>query len=923
MSSKSKAEADVYKNMLMKPLIETLSDLKKKGATQQEITDYMMAKHGLERNVVMAGRNAKTAFDEYQKTTPNGNKTLQDFIDSYRENDYAGLTALTGEKEVVDAELAAQQMVDSFESNFPTDELWKKTNACTKATLSKLYESGILDKDTYEGVRDMYENYIPLRGWDEKTSDEVYGYLTDKSGPMNGSIMKKAEGRKSKAGDPIATIATMAESGISQGNRNLMKQRFLNLVLNNPSDAVSVNSLWLKHNEITDEWNPVFPDNIEDNDTAAEVEQKVKDFEEKMEQLSESSPDMYKHGKDTVGIPYIVKDQNRREHQVLVKRNGRTYVLTINGNPRAAQALNGLSNPDVEMKGTIGNILKAGEYINRQMSAFYTTRNPNFIASNFIRDALYANSMVWVKEKPNYALRYHRNFGKVNPKRLKSLLSKHENGTLDMSKPIERLFHQFMMNGGETGYTVQRDIDKHKQAIKKELSVMGDNIPVRKAINILGEQFDDLNRAVENCARFAAFFTSRQMGRSIDRSIYDAKEISVNFNKKGSGAKFLGTNGQTKLGNIGAFVSGGGRIGYVFWNAAIQGTFNAGKAIKNHPAKGIGMLAATFLLGALVPALAGDGDGDDDKNYYNLPDFVRRSNICFRIGDKWITIPLSVEMRAMYGMGELATSVMSGNEKLSAGEISRKIAEQISQTLPLDFMEGDGGLSAMIPSSVKPLWEAHTNKDWTGLPLYKDTQFNKNMPEWTKAYNRTNKLMVKLSEESNRVSGGDKYTKGWADWNPAIIEHLLEGVFGGVTTTINQMVKTGETISGERDFDWRNIPIASRVVKNADERTQMRNVNEKYFKYVDEYNRTKQRIKGYEEEADNGSLEYAEKIDFLNNSPEFRRYEIMEDYISDIISLNEDIKDSESDEERKTYQDEQNELKKEMLEAIMESGGNK
>ena len=923
MSSKSKAEADVYKNMLMKPLIETLSDLKKKGATQQEITDYMMAKHGLERNVAMAGRNAKTAFGEYQKTTPNGNKTLQDFIDSYRENDYAGLTALTGEKEVVDAELSAQQMVDSFESNFPTDELWKKTNACTKATLSKLYESGILDKDTYEGVRDMYENYIPLRGWDEKTSDEVYGYLTDKSGPMNGSIMKKAEGRKSKADDPIATIATMAESGISQGNRNLMKQRFLNLVLNNPSDAVSVNSLWLKHNEITDEWNPVFPDNIEDNDTAAEVEQKVKDFEEKMEQLSESSPDMYKHGKDTVGIPYIVKDQNRREHQVLVKRNGRTYVLTINGNPRAAQALNGLSNPDVEMKGTIGNILKAGEYINRQMSAFYTTRNPNFIASNFIRDALYANSMVWVKEKPNYALRYHRNFGKVNPKRLKSLLSKHENGTLDMSKPIERLFHQFMMNGGETGYTVQRDIDKHKQAIKKELSVMGDNIPVRKAINILGEQFDDLNRAVENCARFAAFFTSRQMGRSIDRSIYDAKEISVNFNKKGSGAKFLGTNGQTKLGNIGAFVSGGGRIGYVFWNAAIQGTFNAGKAIKNHPAKGIVMLAATFLLGALVPALAGDGDGDDDKNYYNLPDFVRRSNICFRIDDKWITIPLSVEMRAMYGMGELATSVMSGNEKLSAGEISRKIAEQISQTLPLDFMEGDGGLSAMIPSSVKPLWEAHTNKDWTGLPLYKDTQFNKNMPEWTKAYNRTNKLMVKLSEESNRVSGGDKYTKGWADWNPAIIEHLLEGVFGGVTTTINQMVKTGETISGERDFDWRNIPIASRVVKNADERTQMRNVNEKYFKYVDEYNRTKQRINGYEEEADNGSLEYAEKIDFLNNSPEFRRYEIMEDYISDIKSLNEDIKDSESDEERKTYQDDQNELKKEMLEAIMESGGNK
>lgn len=918
MSSKNQAEADVYKNLLMKPLLSTIATLESKGASQADITDYMMAKHGLERNEVMANHDAQTAFDEYQKNTSNGKKSLQDFINECRKRDYSGLTALTETDDVTTAETVAQQMVDDFEDSYLTDTLWDRINACTKATLSKLYESGIISKDVYEKTRDMYEYYIPLRGWDEKTSDEVYGYLTDKSGPMNGSIMKKAEGRTSKADDPIATIAAMAESGISQGNRNLMKQRFLNFVLNNPSDAVSVNNLWLRHDDTNDSWEPVFAD-LNENDTADEVERKVRDFEDKMEQLAEQDPENYKHGRDAVGIPYIVKNQNMREHQVMVKRNGMTYVLTINGSPRAAQALNGLSNPNVEMQGTIGNILKAGEYVNRQMSAFYTTRNPNFVASNFIRDALYANSMVWVKEQPNYAIRYHKNFGKVNPVRLKMLLAKHTKGTLDMNDPEEKMFYQFMMNGGETGYTVQRDIEKHKKAIKKEVAIMGDKIPVREALRILGEQFDDWNRAVENCARFAAFMTSRQMGRSIDRSIYDAKEISVNFNKKGSGSKFLGAKEQTKIGNLSAFVSGGGRIGYVFWNAAIQGTYNTGKAIKQHPRKGLAMLAATFLLGALIPALAGDGDGDDDKNYYNLPDFVRRSNICFRIGDKWITIPMSVEMRAMYGLGELATSVMSGNEKLSGEEIAKKIAEQMSQMLPLDLMEGNGGLSALTPSSVKPAWEAYINKDWTGLPLYKDTEFNKNMPEWTKAYNRTSSLMVKLSELSNRVSGGDKYTKGWADWNPAIVEHLLEGVFGGVTTTINQMVKTVETATGEREFDWRNIPIASRVVKNADERTQMRNVNEKYFKYVDEFNKTKQRMTGYEREVDSGAMEYAEKIDFLNNSPEFRRYEIMEDYISDINSLNTDIKEAESDEERKSYQDEQNALKKKMIEAIKQS----
>lgn len=80
----------------------------------------------------------------------------------------------------------------------------------------------------------------------------------------------------------------------------------------------------------------------------------------------------------------------------------------------------------------------------------------------------------------------------------------------------------------------------------------------------MGERFDEYNRAVENCARFAAFMTSREMGRSIDRSIYDAKEISVNFNKKGSGAKFYDSTGQTKAGNASALVSGLGRSGYVF-----------------------------------------------------------------------------------------------------------------------------------------------------------------------------------------------------------------------------------------------------------------------------------------------------------------------------------------------------------------------
>jgi hypothetical protein len=916
LSSVNKAEADAFAYLLFKPMLAEVSKLAQNGVEREELTDYMMAKHGLERNRVMAERDAQQDYDLYLKNHPAGNKTLQDFIDDYRERDYAGLTALTGFEDVVSAEAEAQQMVDDYEQAHETTALWEKVNAVSRAILSKSYECGMMSKAAFNKVSDMYEFYIPLRGFDEKTSSEAYAYLTHKQSVFNAPI-KKAQGRMSKADDPFANLQSMAESAIMQGNRNkLVKQRFLNFALNHPSDLVSVSDLWLEYDAKNDEWKPVFPDNIEIDDTPEVVEQKIQDFEEKMEQLSESEPDKYKHGKDTVNIPYrVVENRDLRQHQIVVKRGGRDYVLTINGNPRVAQALNGQTNPDNDTSGAIGAILHAGEKVNRQLSAFYTTRNPDFIVSNFVRDMLYTNSMVWIKESPNYALRFHRNFGKANIIKMKRLLAKHRKGTLDMNDKTEAMFHQFMMNGGETGYANIRDIEQHKNDIRKELKKSNGKMPVRKALDLLGERFDELNRAVENCARFAAFMTSREMGRSIDRAIYDAKEISVNFNKKGSGAKFYNTAGQTKVGNAAALMSGLGRSGFVFWNAAIQGTANFGKQAKLHPAKAFTGAAVMFLLGSIIAFLGGSDDDDDDKNaYYNLPEYVRRSNILFSIGGYWISIPLPVEYRAFYGMGELMTSTFNGKEHLTGGEIANAIAGQVTQILPIDFLEGGGGLNAFVPSAVKPLWEAYVaEKSWTGMPLYKDTPYNKDMPEWTKAYKSANKYIVGLANVLNETTGGDPYTKGNIDLNPAKIEYVLNGYFGGVSGTVDKMVKTAETLSGTRDYDPRNVLLMNRLVKAGDERTEYRAINNEYFRLKKEYDQLKNRLKHYEEDTDNGIFDYAEKIDFLYNSPEYERYEIFENYRRDIDNLYNELAEVVDDEERKDIEAELNELKKEMI----------
>ena len=916
LSSVNKAEADAFAHILFKPMLDEVAKLARTEAEREELTDYMMAKHGLERNKVMAECDAQKDFAEYQKQHPKGTKTLQDFIDECRKRDYAGLTALTGMEEIVDAEAEAQAMVDEYENAHDTTALWSKVNAVSKAILSKSYECGIMSKETYDSVRDMYEFYIPLRGFDEKTSAETYAYLTHKQSIFNAPI-KKAEGRRSKADDPFANLQSMAESAIMQGNRNkLVKQKFLNFALNHPSDLVSVSDLWLQYDAVSNEWKPIFPDNIDINDSPEEVERKMNEFEDKMKQLAESAPDNYKHGKDAANIPYrVIENRDLRQHQVVVKRNGRDYLITINGNPRVAQALNGQTNPDNDTSGAIGAILRAGEKINRQLSAFYTTRNPDFVVSNFMRDMLYTNSMVWIKESPNYALRFHRNYTKVNPVMMKRLLAKHRKGTLDMNDKTEVMFYQFMMNGGETGYANIRDIEQHKNDIRKELKKANGKLPIKKALSFLGERFDELNRAVENSARFAVFITSREMGRSIDRAIYDAKEISVNFNKKGSGAKFYNTAGQTKTGNVSALISGLGRSGYVFWNAAIQGTTNFGKQAKHHPAKAFTGAAVMFLLGAVIAYLGGDDDDDDNKNaYYNLPEYVRRSNILFCIGDHWISIPLPVEYRAFYGMGELMTSTFNGKEHLTGAEIAEAIAGQVTQILPIDFLEGSGGLNAFVPSAAKPLWEAFVvEKSWTGMPLYKDTPYNKDMPEWTKAYKSANKHIVGLANVINEATGGDLYTKGTIDLNPAEIEYVFNGYFGGVFSTVDKLSKTAATIAGTRDYDPRSVLILNRLVKAGDERTEYRAVNNEYFRLKEEHDRLKTRLKHYEEDTDNGIFDYAEKIDFLYNSPEYERYEIFENYQSDIDGLYNELKEAADDEERKNIETELNQVKKEMI----------
>ena len=942
LSSVNQAECSEFGQRLFKPLLKEAARLAKTAEERAELTDYMMAKHGLERNEVMARRDArKKAEEELAKELKEAEKSGKDAVDDvkrkmkdrtdelYRENrkrDYAGLTALTGMPYVQDAEDEARRMVADYEREHAVKTLWDRVNAVNAATLLKSYESGMISRETYDDIRGMYKNYIPLRGFDEKTAEDVYAYVSSEGrGGFNAPI-KAAKGRKSKADDPFANMEAMAESAIMQGNRNvLVKQRFMNFAVNHPSDLVSISDLWLWKNDATGEWQPLNAGGIRgteaigEDDTPAEVARKMRDFEVAVEQAAKDDPEHFMRQKENPAVPYrVVESRDLRQHQVIVRRNGRDYVLTINGNPRAAQALNGLTNPDNDISGVVGKMMRFCEKVNRELSVFYTTRNPDFVVSNFLRDMMYANTMVWVKETPNYAVRFHMNVLKLNPAKMKLLLAKFRKGTLNDKDETERMFRQFMMNGGETGYSSVKDIDRRKNDIRRELKKYNGKIPLQGAYTLLGERLDEYNRAVENCARFAAFMTSRQMMRSIDRSIYDAKEISVNFNKKGSGAKFIDAKGQTWLGRIAAGLSSAGRTLYVFFNAAIQGTANYARQFRRHPVKALTGAAVMYLLGTLMAHIGGSGDDDDEKgnSYWDLPEWTRRSNIMFRAGGQWVCIPLPVEYRVFYGMGELAVSAIEGREQLTPGELASAVAAQLSQALPIDLLEGGGGLHALWPSIAKPGVEAYTNTSWTGLPIYRDNDFNKDKPEWTKAYRNANKYLVAVAEKLNEATGGDKYTKGAVDINPARVEYLLNGYFGGVSGTVDKLVKSAETLAGQREYDPRNFLLLNRVVKKGDERTAQRAVNNEYERMEHEYKVLGDRLRGYRHDTTYGIFDFAEKANIIYNSPEYMEmmeFNACKKAVDKCWTL---IKNSASPEDAKGYEEKINGMKRDIVERL-------
>lgn len=933
LSSKNTAEMETYGKHFFRPLMEEVGNLINNGNTYDEIKRYVFAKHGLERNEVFAQRDARNAAtekywkqkeavyreyddgklseDEYEEKMQELQLAEKEFFEQkYEENrlrDYSGLTSLTEDEENYEA--LAQDIIDNFERDNDVTALWKAINNATKETLKKTYESGLMSKSIYEKVNNQFNYYIPLRGWNEDTASDVYEYLQSEVSPVNATL-KSAKGRMSLADDPFATIGNMAESNIFMSNRNLMKQRFMNMVLNHPSDLVSLSEAWYVMDNATGDWILSTPD-INENDKAEEIRQKLEEHEERMEHLAKNGEAT--KVKEGLNINYRISDRQAKEHMIVVKRNGKEYVMYVNGNPRAAQAINGLTNPNVNEHPVwkwVGNL-------NRQLAANFTTRNPAFVATNLSRDLIYSVSSTYVKEGTAYGNKFVANIPKAMRTVMRNLRGKEGKAMEDI------YFKEFFANGGETGYANLKDVEAYKKFVKNEIGKITGKKDYFRYLKACASFFSMLNRWAENVSRFNAYMTSREMGKNIFDSVSDAKEITVNFNKKGAGYKTKGFFGLT---------SGTFRELFLFFNAGVQALNNFSKLAAKNKKGFIKLIGGFTAAGYIVPilntlAMSMFGDDGDDDYYNNLSEWVRRNNLCLYIGGgKFLTVPLPIELRAFYGLGEMAYQETAGNGHGSK-HIAYDVINQLTELMPINPLGNNGDMvSSFTPDFGKPIAQIIRNKDFTGKPIYKENSFNEYMPEWTKTYNGTSKWLKNLSEWSNDISGGNKYKRGLINFNPAKVEHLFESYFGGLAKTINQASNTlvagiESAIEGDKSDDliWRNAPVLNRFVNDgSDDRTSFSKLNRRYYELYDVYRDVKQEINGYKNEIISGNFNYLEELSELQNSKEYDIYKVFEQYRKSMDKLNKLEKSfSESNKsERKKIENRMMEIKQEIIKRI-------
>jgi hypothetical protein len=621
-------------------------------------------------------------------------------------------------------------------------------------------------------VVDPYNFYVPLRGLldqDNPTNeDDSPGNRTTPGLGARGREDRRATGRYDYATDIVANVFAQNSSAIVRAERNKVGQSFLNLLRSDPS--------------MTDAYAEVLP-----------YAPKIK---------------VSRNGKMVeVPDPKAYDDPDI----LVVKEDGKeTFVRFVD--TTMAGAMNGKNGLSIETgRGLIGVMGK----INRYLATINTSYNPEFIITNMIRDLTTAGVQINQFEMSGLTADALRGV----PSALKGIRSSIRDN--DNSSEWAKIYRDFAEAGGQNSTNQMNSIADYMDEIT---SMLGDisqsgirgkwsavkNGFVGKGVGSVLDFLEDYNTVVENGIRVSAYKALLDRGVSRERAAQAARNVTVNFAKRGDYGQLMG-----------AF--------YLFYNASIQGSFallNAATRSKKVQKILLGVAASGFVMDA-VNGMLSDEDEDGERIYDKIPDHVLEHNLVIMdflgASDRgYITIPLPYGINMPFNTGRALSRY--ARDGYSIGEAGTSIMSTVLDVInPLGGTESFENFAA--PTVLDPVIDVLGNEDFASKPIYKEgLPFDRTPAPASQLYwSTTSPSAIWIANNLNSLTGGNEVRPGLIDMSPDIIQFWFEFVTGGIGRFAMNSAEVPFTVAEEgiTAENIRNIPFVKKVIGSVSEREDM------------------------------------------------------------------------------------------------------
>ncbi|MBP7517794.1 MAG: hypothetical protein KA768_08160, partial [Desulfobulbus sp.] len=668
---------------------------------------------------------------------------------------------------------------DEFLLGLPADrravyaDIARKWDALIQRTRETLVEYELEDQETIDSWANAFQHYVPLN-----REDMDGGKGIGQGFSVKGSSTKGRVGSHRAVSNILANIVLQRERAIVRGEKAAISRALHGLATANPNK---------------DFWSIEIPPTERTVDPVTG--------------MVINKADMGYKNKPNVVVNRFINERGKIEERAVVfEANNKRAV-------RMAEALKNLDTQD------LGAILGASAKITRFFSAMNTQYNVVFGPVNLVRDAQAAVlnlSTTPLKDKKAAVV---RRIAGIIPSLYKAVRA--ENAGRPLQTEIAKAWREMQLEGGTTGF---RDMfaDSNERAERLRADIL--QIKKGKALQSLyamRQWVSDYNDMLENSTRLAVYMEARAGGISRKRAAQLAKDVTLNFNRKGQVA--------TQAGAM-----------YAFFNAAAQGTEKMYRTLTGPAGKKI--ITGGLLLGAAQTMLLAAAGFEDDEP----PEFIRERNLIIPIGDKkYLTVPMPLGFHVIPNLTRVPSEWALRGFKEPGKAATELIAIFAEAFNPL----GNAGFSlqSLAPTPMDPFIALGENKDWTGRPIAKQ-DFNslKPTPGHTRARDTASWPSEIVSRGLNLLTGGNEYVPGMLSPTPDQIDYLVGQVTGGVGRETGKLLNTGRALARGEDAPAYRIPFVGRFYGNSND---VSGVASRYYDNLKRFNRLDLEMDGIREDG--------------------------------------------------------------------------